>query len=204
MNARLRHRSGAALLLTLWFMACATASADAVGAREEPSHRATVDAVPIWLAIPRIELETPIVSAGWQERTGRRVWDVPADAAGWHLGSARMGERNNLVLSGHNNIGGSVFRDLSKLAVGDTVIVRSQVSARQYTVTTRLIIREALQSDEQRMKNARWMGEFPGERVTLITCYPAWTNTHRLVIVAKPNQVVTLSRARMHGLIEEE
>lgn len=31
------------------------------------------------------------------------------------------------------------------------------------------------------MANARWIGDFLDERITLIACYPAWSNTHRVV-----------------------
>lgn len=203
MSVQLWRRPGVALLLTLWIVLAMVPSAGAAGAGQATPRAATVDDAPASLFIPRIDLETPIVSVGWQVRYGSRVWDVPANAAGWHLGSAYVGEDNNLVLSGHNNIGGSVFRALDELAVGDTIIIRSQVSSRRYTVSTRLVLREVMQSMEQRIENARWIGEFEDERVTLITCYPAWTNTHRLVIVAVPDEAVARSRAWTSGLTEE-
>ncbi len=39
---------------------------------------------------------------------------------------------------------------------------------------------------EVRLKNAQWMQPTPDERLTLISCWPYWTNTHRVIIVARP------------------
>lgn len=201
MIAQRWRRPGVALLLAILMGMATAAPGDAMSTGQATLHTATPVDVPVSLFIPRIDLETPVVPTGWQEGRGERVWDVPADAAGWHLGSARVGESNNLVLSGHNNIRGSVFRDLGELAVGDTLVIRTKGGARRYSVTARLILREIMLSVEQREENARWIGAFPDERVTLITCYPAWTNTHRLIVVAEPAQSV--SRNWLQGLVDE-
>jgi sortase (surface protein transpeptidase) len=41
-------------------------------------------------------------------------------------------------------------------------------------------------SEHERSRNKRWIGPFPDERVTLVTCYPTWTNADRLILVGKP------------------
>lgn len=38
-----------------------------------------------------------------------------------------------------------------------------------------------------RMDNARWILPSTDERLTLVTCWPAKSNTHRLIIVASPH-----------------
>jgi sortase A len=41
-------------------------------------------------------------------------------------------------------------------------------------------------SEEKRLENARWIGPFPDERLTLVTCWPYTNNTHRVIVIAKP------------------
>ena len=114
MSVQLWRRPGLGLLLTLWIMLSTALPTDAAGAGQMKPDAAQLDDVPVSLSIPHIDLETLIVPVGWHEENGRRVWDVPADAAGWHLGSGHVGERSNLVISGHNNTGGSVFQNFGE------------------------------------------------------------------------------------------
>ena len=58
--------------------------------------------------------------------------------------------------------------------------------AYDYVVVEREVFREILVSEHERLRNTQWIGPFPDERVTLVTCHPTWTNTHRLVVVGKP------------------
>ena len=45
-------------------------------------------------------------------------WGVPGGyAGGWHNESARLGRQGNVVINGHNNILGEVFRDLANLPI---------------------------------------------------------------------------------------
>ena len=45
-------------------------------------------------------------------------WDVAAYAAGWHKNSSLPGTGGNVVMSGHNNILGAVFREFDQLKKG--------------------------------------------------------------------------------------
>lgn len=137
------------------------------------------------LVIPSIGLDAAITPAGWRATRQGSVWEVPDDAVGWHRNSALPGEPGNLVLSGHHNIKGKVFRNLKEAQVGDELTIFAGDAAYHYVVAQRMILREAGQPLAQRLANARWIGPFADERVTLVTCYPAWANTHRLVLVAK-------------------
>ena len=40
-------------------------------------------------------------------------------------------------------------------------------------------------SEAQRLANARYIQPTGDARVTLVTCWPYWTNTHRVVVVGK-------------------
>lgn len=41
-------------------------------------------------------------------------------------------------------------------------------------------------SEYRRSQIAALLGQFGDERLTLVTCYPWFTNTHRLIVVAHP------------------
>ncbi|MCS6962618.1 MAG: sortase, partial [Thermoflexus sp.] len=38
----------------------------------------------------------------------------------------------------------------------------------------------------ERLANARWIQVTEDERLTLITCWPYTSNTHRLIVIARP------------------
>ena len=48
------------------------------------------------------------------------------------------------------------------------------------------LLEEKGMPEEVRRSNAQWIAPTDDERVTLVTCWPYTSNTHRLVIVAKP------------------
>jgi LPXTG-site transpeptidase (sortase) family protein len=142
---------------------------------------------PTRIVIPAIKLDAPVETVGWHTVDGVSQWDVPdAYAAGWLMTSAPLGKPGNTALTGHHNIGGEVFRNLVKLQPGDRITLYANDQPFFYEVASRRILPERGQSDEVRRANARWIQPTDDERVTLITCWPYTSNTHRLVIVAKP------------------
>jgi LPXTG-site transpeptidase (sortase) family protein len=141
---------------------------------------------PTRLVIPAIKLNAAVEVATVLITPDGPVWDVPQDAAGWHVSSTLPGETGNLVLSGHHNTGGRVFRNLHDVVAGDLVYVVAGQEIHVYVVTERVILREDGVSPEQRQANAQWIRATQDERLTLVTCYPWWTNTHRLIVVATP------------------
>ncbi len=175
------------------------ASRRAGGSLRGPAHGPEADAgdpgsgIPIRLVIPAIALDAPIVPAASRivGIGGRRYreWLAPdRDAAGWHPTSARAGAPGNMVLSGHNNIAGAVFRRLADLQIGDRIWVYTRERAFVYAVVERHILPERGQPLTVRVANARWIQDTPDERLTLVTCWPPWSNSHRLVVVARPVQ----------------
>ena len=55
-----------------------------------------------------------------------------------------------------------------------------------YEVDEVMLLSERGQSPEVMAENARWMGDFGDNRLTLVSCWPEWSNTHRVVVVAFP------------------
>lgn len=146
--------------------------------------------IPSQLIIPAIDLDAPVAPVSWtliQQGDGAEpVWDVASMAVGWHINSARPGQAGNVVLAGHHNIEGMVFRDLHTLQRGDTVLLIAGQIAHTYSVDVTMIVSEEGASEAQREENARWIGPFPDRRLTMVTCWPAYDNTHRVIVVALP------------------
>ena len=147
--------------------------------------------LPSRLLIPAIKVDTPVVELGWTtSKTASGTifseWDVAEYAAGWHKNSVVPGESGNIVMSGHNNILGSVFRELDQLKRGDEIDVYAGGVQYAYVVEEVLILPEKHASDQQRKTNVKYIQETDDDRLTLVSCWPRDDNTHRIVVIAKP------------------
>jgi len=142
------------------------------------------------IIIPSIELDSAVDPIGWYvvEQDGQRysVWQVADYAVSWHKTSAYPGHSGNVVLNGHHNIKGEVFRYLVDVEVGDRVILYVEGYPYYYEVEEKMILKEKGEPAEVRRENARWIAPTDDERLTMVTCWPYTNNTHRLVVVAKP------------------
>ena len=147
---------------------------------------------PTRIVAPAIELDARVVPMGWEmvDSDGAMVaeWVVPEKAAGWHLNSALPGHEENVVLSGHHNIAGKVFRYVVDLDPGDEVTLYVDDTAYTYLVAEKYILKEAGMPLSTRKKNAQWIMPSGDERLTLVTCWPyEWPgNSHRVIVVARP------------------
>jgi LPXTG-site transpeptidase (sortase) family protein len=149
------------------------------------------DSRPLRIIIPALDIDAPVVAAGLQTLyEGERAyqqWTVPnAFAAGWHENSALLGQVGNIVLNGHNNIHGAIFGELRQLAVGEQIILVGANTAAVYRVAHHELLREQGLSLRERLQNASWIAPTEDQRLTLVTCWPNTTNSHRLIVVALP------------------
>ncbi|MEN6480939.1 MAG: sortase [Anaerolineaceae bacterium] len=146
---------------------------------------------PTRIVIPTIELDAPIVEALSQQiKVNDKVFDqwlAPNDfAAGWQTNSATLGKKGNSVINGHHNIDGKVFEKLVDLNEGETIQLFSGDKEFDYVITNKMILKELNVDLETRLNNATWLMPSNDERITLVTCWPSYSNTHRLIIVAVP------------------
>ena len=148
---------------------------------------------PIWvpdrIVIPALKLDARVVAAKLKEveYLGKQYqqWVAPPSfAAGWLPTSAPLGLPGNTVLSGHNNLYGEVFGHLEDLKAGDLILMYSGETELAYAVALILILPERFQPVDVRLANARWIEPSQDERLTLVTCWPYTSNTHRLIVVA--------------------
>jgi sortase A len=156
-------------------------------------------AIPTRLIVPDIGLDAPVVPVPWQpaEETDEfgGTWEVPDErAVGWHEDSAPLGVPGNTVLNGHNTTNGEVFRDLHQIDLGGAVIVYSDEVAFTYVVSEILIVPEADQPLEVRLKNASYVLPTEDERLTLMTCHPYGSLRNRLIVIARPGDIDSAER----------
>jgi sortase A len=121
----------------------------------------------IRIQISAINVDAPVVQGdGWEQLK---------KGVAQHLGTPNPGENGNIVLSGHNDIFGEVFRYLDRLQPGDTIILFT--SRRQYTYVitgTKIVEPTAVEV----------MDPTPNATVTLISCHPYLVDNHRIVVSA--------------------
>ncbi len=158
-----------------------------------PTPTATVQpVVPERITIEKINLDAPIIPALVKKLKLDEIvyeqWLAPDEyAVGWHYNTALLGQPGNTVLNGHHNIDGMVFENLHQLAPGDIIELHGEGIKFSYMVVNVMILPERGQEFTIRLDNARWLLPSTDERVTLITCWPATSNTHRLIVVARPH-----------------
>jgi sortase A len=121
----------------------------------------------IRIQIPAIGVDAPVVQGdGWEQLK---------KGVAQHIGTPNPGESGNIVLSGHNDVYGEVFRDLDRLNPGDRVVLLT--NQRQYTyiiVGTQMVEPTAVEV----------MAPTPDARLTLISCHPYLLDIHRIVVSA--------------------
>lgn len=138
-----------------------------------------------------IGLDTTVLEVGWQKIVQNgvetSVWIVADYAAGWHQNSALPGEGGNIVMSGHHNIKGEIFRYIVDLEPGAIISLYDANQQRHdYYVEDKFIVKDKGEPEVVRRENAKWIGQFNEERLTMITCWPYNNNTHRVIVISKP------------------
>jgi sortase A len=121
----------------------------------------------------RIQMETIGVDSAIYQ--GMYDWEVLKKGVAQHIGSAAPGQVGNMVLAGHNDVYGEVFRDLDQLAPGDEIVVSSERRAYIYVVRETVIVDPA---------DVWVMAPTDYASLTLISCYPYRVNTKRIVVFA--------------------
>ena len=119
------------------------------------------------IQIPVIDVDAPVIQGD--------SWDQLKKGVGQQIGTSDPGTNGNIVLSGHNDVYGEVFRYLDRLAPGDKVILFT--SQRQYTYVitgTQMVEPTAVEV----------MAQTEDARVTLISCHPYLIDDHRIVVSA--------------------
>jgi sortase A len=144
------------------------------------------------IIIPRIKVNEKIVEIGLKKigsgENTRYVWNTAKYAVGHRSNSANPGEAGNIVLSGHNNVYGEVFRRLNQLEPGDPIYLYTLDEEFVYVVVEKALVRAVGATARDEAQHARYTARTPDETLTLTSCWPYATYTHRVYIVAKPEE----------------
>jgi hypothetical protein len=163
---------------------------------------------PVRIVIPDLGIDIPVQEMTWIEvktATGTESqWQIPEYAGGHAVNSALLGQRGNVVISGHNNIYGRVFMPISQAWGGQTQVIdkateRStlldgrlvQIYAADgrrfdYYITDFIRVHDFNVPLSQRLANGQYIQQTDDARLTITTCWPPWGNTYRLIVIAKP------------------
>lgn len=142
------------------------------------------------VVIPSINVDTQILEMGYtfEEVNGETVtnWQIPDNAVGHMIGSANPGALGNVVLSGHNNIQGAVFRKLYTMQAGDEItLFNTKGVGFKYRVSQSFIVQERGADLAQRLNNAQVLLPSTDARLTLISCWPETDNSNRAIVIAE-------------------
>ena len=121
----------------------------------------------IRLQIPSIGVDAPVVQGdGWEQLK---------KGVAQHIGTPNPGENGNIVLSGHNDVYGEVFRDLDRLNPGDAVILFTSQRQYIYIITGTQMVAPT---------DVEVMAPTANAKITLISCHPYLVDIHRIVVSA--------------------
>lgn len=163
-----------------------------------PAVQVTPTAIPdmppaTHITVPAVGIDTEVIQVTSYpvETQGVTVlqWNVADWAAGQHDTSADPGEGGNIVMAGHDDYRGEVFRGLHDAQIGDDVYVTSPAGTFHYTIREIHLRKELGVPLSERLNTGVFMAPMPEERLTLITCWPYGIDDHRMIIVAKPAAV---------------
>jgi sortase A len=142
--------------------------------------------------IPAIHIESAVTPVGWRVnfstelQSGEFEWDSPGADVGWVVTSALPDEIGNVVLYGHNNTYEKVFKNLADLQLGDKIFIQTSGKRWEYEVRQVVILQIVGASAEQLKGYQKYLQPTQDARVTLISCWPPISNTHRVAVIAKP------------------
>ncbi|HEX77350.1 MAG TPA: sortase [Dehalococcoidia bacterium] len=152
---------------------------------------------PVRIYIPTLSIDAPVVEVGLTQQ-GEFVSFVepPKDTVGHYSGSPNPGMPGNVVMYGHKSslFGGSVFRNLLNIHLGDEIIIENELKDRFVYEVIEPRIPEGTELLGV-AKSGAWILVNPDEArvlspseepiLTLITCEPEGWYTMRLVVTAK-------------------
>ncbi len=136
-----------------------------------PEARLSVGRLDIW--------DAPVWARGFVANPdGSLLYDiVPAYGVTRFVDSAPLGQPGLSLMSGHDDIHGSIFRYLGTLRSGDTVVVTQSTHTYRYVVHSVSVVTP----DDVRLLNA----PYQKPTLALVGCTPYLVDTHRVVVIAQ-------------------
>jgi len=132
------------------------------------------------LSIARLDIrDAPVWARGFVANPdGSLLYDiVPAYGVTRFADSAPLGQPGLSLISGHDDIDGSIFRYLGTVRPGDTVVMARGARTYRYVVRSVTVVTP----DDVRLLNA----PYPKPTLALVGCTPYLVDTHRVVVIAQ-------------------
>ncbi|MHB8467304.1 MAG: sortase, partial [Acidimicrobiales bacterium] len=126
------------------------------------------------LQIPAIHLDQFVVE-GTSEGDLRK-------GPGHYAGSSLLGQHGNAAIAGHRTTYGAPFGRLEELKAGDTIEATTPAGKFLYVVSGHFVVNPGQSSV---------VDDYGDDRLTLTTCTPRFTATHRLIVTAKLEGPIT-------------
>ncbi|MCY4576390.1 MAG: sortase [Chloroflexi bacterium] len=148
---------------------------DTYGREPRPHH----------IIIPAIDLESNIIDLNivWDGETTE--WETADHAVGFHVGSATPGEIGNTVMSGHVNSPfageGSIFARLDEIA---PLLRRGEIVDIIVTAGGDVFLYRATDTTVVLPEDVDVFDYSDGPTLSLVTCAPATTYSHRFIVNA--------------------
>ncbi len=120
------------------------------------------------IRIPSINVDAPVIKGD--------DWESLKNGVGLNLYSTEPGKPGNVILSGHNDIFGEVFRYLDQLKPGEEIVLLTEKKAYTYTVQGTQIVQP---------NQVEVLGQTEEPTITLVSCYPYLVDTQRIVVKGK-------------------
>ncbi len=143
------------------------------------------------ISIPALNIESEVIPVGWRVhyedafQSDAFEWDSPGAKVGWVITSALPDDSaGNVVLYGHNNTYQKVFLNLFELSEGKKIYLQTGERRWEYKVRYNLLLPILGASAEQIQSYQQYLEPKTDARVTLISCWPPFSNTHRVVVIA--------------------
>jgi sortase (surface protein transpeptidase) len=148
---------------------------------------------PVLLSIPEIDMEVAVSSMTWRvvETGGVRTttWVLPDSGAGWHPNSAGAGDSGNVVISGHQLLGDAPFAPiaLGDVEVGQEILLTNadgEVFSYEVVEVTEPLPISSDPAGEAAMAE-RYLTQTQVPTLTLISGWPDYSTTHRVIVIAQ-------------------
>lgn len=150
-------------------------------------------AEPVQLTLPALDLTLPVTPMGWTVVTTdaglTTEWEVPDASLGWHPNTPGAGAAGNMLVSGHQALGDAL---LAPLALGEIVdgqeILVEDADGRVFVyqiseITAPIPLTGA--SEEEMAQIDALVASGPTAQLTVITGWPDFTTTHRVLAQAE-------------------
>lgn len=144
-----------------------TEKTEASSKQQEPQNGDSIG----MLAIPKIDLKTPIVEGATPENIKYAVGHLPSSGSLNELGKTNQ----NFAIAGHRSYTyGQFFNRLDELEKGNEIILTTKNKEYTYKIYQKKIVKP---TDVDVIKPVKGKST-----LTLITCHPKYSNKQRLIV----------------------